>query len=179
MVFGEIERDADIPRKGRFVVLKHDWPEPHRDLIVELRNTVGAARLPTWALYPERPDDRFFPSNRALAGRAVALEFHRREYLEYEGPVSGDRGSVQRECRGVVIDSDSDPGGDRIRIALEVFGPGEIVTPGELWIERKPESRLIRDIQVGRNHAEAAASGHVFEWRPERAGRSTEDGGVA
>ncbi|MBI1323011.1 hypothetical protein GC170_07470 [bacterium] len=163
---GESGNLTDRVVQGRFVVLKHDWPGPHLDLIIEMRNAAGADRLPTWALYPEWSFDQIFPRDRPLAGRAVPLDPHRREYLDYEGPVSGGRGTVKRGCHGVIIDSDPGDDRDRIRIDLIVIGPSEELTPGELRIDRKPENRLIREIQVGRNHAGVAASEHVFEWLP-------------
>lgn len=67
----------------RFVVLTHDWPAPHWDFMLE----EGAA-LRTFRL--EQPPDA------AGAGPATALPPHRLAYLEYEGPVSGGRGSVTR-----------------------------------------------------------------------------------
>lgn len=162
----------------RFVVLKHDWPEPHRDLIVELRDPAGSDRLPTWALYPELSDDVLFPTDRSLAGRAVTLEPHRREYLDYEGPVSGDRGSVKRECRGVVIDSVKSDVDDWIQIDLVVIGSQGEFGRGELRIEKKPGNPLIGKIRVGRDHAGAADSNLVFEWRPTRVCGTSENGCV-
>lgn len=72
----------------RFVVLQHDAPRGrHWDFMLE---TQGA--LATWSL-AEAPDA-------AAEIAAEALADHRREYLEYEGPVSEDRGSVTRWDRG-------------------------------------------------------------------------------
>jgi hypothetical protein len=67
----------------RFVVLEHDHPVLHWDLMLE----VGQA-LRTWRL-AEPPRE----------GRSVAAEAigdHRLAYLDYEGPVSGNRGRVKR-----------------------------------------------------------------------------------
>src|SRR4051794_31238897 len=67
----------------RFVILEHDHPHLHWDLMLE-----AGPVLRTWRLAePPQP------------GRAVAAEpiaDHRRLYLDYEGPVSGDRGRVKR-----------------------------------------------------------------------------------
>ena len=67
----------------RFVILSHDHPFPHWDLMLEHQN-----RLVTWRL----------PS--LLVGEdcltAEKLSDHRLGYLDYEGPVSGDRGTVAR-----------------------------------------------------------------------------------
>jgi hypothetical protein len=67
----------------RFVVLEHDHPVLHWDLMLE----AGEA-LRTWRLAaPPQP------------GVSVAAEVsfdHRLAYLDYEGPVSGNRGCVKR-----------------------------------------------------------------------------------
>jgi hypothetical protein len=67
-----------------FVVLKHDTSEgTHFDFMLQ----VGEV-LRTWALpYPP-----------AVGGESVGrkLPDHRLEYLDYEGPISGHRGSVSR-----------------------------------------------------------------------------------
>jgi len=72
----------------RFVILRHDSPRgAHYDLMLE----VGDA-LKTWAL-PQPPE----------AGAEMAcdaLPDHRLAYLDYEGPISGERGSVTRWDRG-------------------------------------------------------------------------------
>jgi hypothetical protein len=68
----------------RFVILEHDHPELHWDLMLE---TGGVLR--TWRL--ARPPD----APGALID-AVALPEHRLHYLDYEGPVSQGRGVVQR-----------------------------------------------------------------------------------
>jgi DNA polymerase Ligase (LigD) len=71
----------------RFVVLEHDHPVLHWDLMLE----TGAV-LRTWRLAePPLPD-------KAIA--AQALGDHRPFYLDYEGPVSGGRGVVKRWAAG-------------------------------------------------------------------------------
>jgi len=70
-----------------FVVLEHDHPELHWDLMLE-----HGGLLKTWRL-PEFPR----PGQKLLA---QALADHRLHYLNYEGPVSGNRGSVVRRDRG-------------------------------------------------------------------------------
>jgi hypothetical protein len=72
----------------RFVVLEHDWPTPHWDFLLEAGEVLRAWRLlakPTAGV--EVPAEPNFP--------------HRRLYLDYEGPLSGDRGSVRRWGAGV------------------------------------------------------------------------------
>jgi len=78
----------------RFVILRHDPPPggqrpPHWDLMLQRGDA-----LRTWAL-AEPP----------AAGRWIAAEAlpdHRPDYLDYEGPVSGDRGAVSRWDAGTV-----------------------------------------------------------------------------
>ncbi len=67
----------------RFVVLTHDHPFLHWDLMLE-----QADALRTWRL--KQPPDTQGPI------AAEALPDHRLAYLDYEGPVSGDRGTVTR-----------------------------------------------------------------------------------
>ncbi|MFL5243014.1 MAG: DNA polymerase ligase N-terminal domain-containing protein [Gemmataceae bacterium] len=67
----------------RFVILEHDHPYLHWDLMLQAGNV-----LRTWRLdAPPRPGQVI---------SATALEDHRIDYLEYEGPVSNDRGIVKR-----------------------------------------------------------------------------------
>jgi len=72
----------------RFAVLHHDSPRgTHWDFLLEM----GSA-LRTWAL-PQPPEP----------GTEITCEArpdHRLAYLDYEGPVSGERGSVARWDQG-------------------------------------------------------------------------------
>jgi hypothetical protein len=73
----------------RYVVLHHTGIEnPHFDLMLELspNSDLSTWRVPHW---PPTPGDKFTP-----------LPNHRREYLEYEGPVSNNRGKVKRIAAG-------------------------------------------------------------------------------
>jgi hypothetical protein len=82
----------------RYVVLHHSRiDEPHYDLMLELEpgSELATWRTPHW---PPQPTDDFTP-----------LASHRRDYLEYEGPISGNRGEVRRVAAGlhqIVEDSD-------------------------------------------------------------------------
>ena len=72
----------------RFVILRHELPGPQRgpvhwDFMLQQGET-----LRTWAL-AELP-------SAGLEIPTEALADHRLAYLDYEGPVSGDRGSVSR-----------------------------------------------------------------------------------
>lgn len=67
----------------RFVVLEHDWPTPHWDFLLEAGDVLRAWRLLAEpAAGTDTPAEPNFP--------------HRQLYLDYEGPLSGDRGSVRR-----------------------------------------------------------------------------------
>lgn len=68
----------------RFVILEHDHPILHWDLMLETGDV-----LRTWRL-AEAPTDT------ASVIAAEPLPDHRLAYLEYEGFVSGNRGSVKR-----------------------------------------------------------------------------------
>jgi hypothetical protein len=81
----------------RFVILEHDHPYLHWDLMLQSGNV-----LRTWRLdAPPRPGQ---------VVSATALGDHRLEYLDYEGPVSNNRGIVKRwdrgEYKGVVDEND-------------------------------------------------------------------------
>jgi hypothetical protein len=72
-----------------YVVLHHTAIEnPHYDLMLDLAE---GAELSTWrvAHWPAEPGDQF-----------TLLSDHRRAYLEYEGPISGNRGNVNRVAAG-------------------------------------------------------------------------------
>jgi len=72
----------------RFVILKHDHPHLHWDFMLEVDDALRAWRL------AERP----------VCGKQIAAEYtfeHRLMYLDYEGPVSNNRGSVKRWDGGV------------------------------------------------------------------------------
>jgi hypothetical protein len=67
----------------RYVILEHDHPVLHWDLMLEAGEV-----LQTWRLaQPPAP---------GVAIEAIALGDHRLAYLHYEGPVSGNRGFVKR-----------------------------------------------------------------------------------
>jgi hypothetical protein len=73
----------------RYVVLRHEnVPEPHFDLMFESEpgGKLLTWRSAVWPLVHETP--------------LVQLGEHRRAYLDYEGPVSGNRGHVRRVVGG-------------------------------------------------------------------------------
>lgn len=68
----------------RFVILEHNHPERHWDFMLEMGDVLW-----TWRL--ERPPE---PPVGPIG--AARIGDHRVFYLDYEGPVSGGRGSVTR-----------------------------------------------------------------------------------
>jgi hypothetical protein len=78
------------PVMPRFVILIHDYPALHWDFMLE-----NEAVLQTWRL--ARAPDETGPID------AEPLADHRLAYLDYEGPVSGNRGSVHRFDRGEYV----------------------------------------------------------------------------
>jgi hypothetical protein len=77
---------------SRFVVLHHKFPDSHPrtdhwDLMIEQNG-----ELLTWALAE--------PLACGSPISATRLAPHRLAYLDYEGPVSGDRGAVKRVASG-------------------------------------------------------------------------------
>ena len=87
----------------QFVLLQHDHPELHWDFMLESGDV-----LLTWRL------DQI-PGELAEI-EAQALPDHRKAYLDYEGPVSGDRGSVVRIDRGSFELLKSSVGGLTVRL---------------------------------------------------------------
>jgi hypothetical protein len=96
------EGAATVPR---YVILEHDHPHLHWDLMLEAGDV-----LRTWRLAaPPR------------AGGTIAAEDifnHRKAYLDYEGPVSGGRGRVVRWDAGMYA-LDEEAGG---RLVLRLDG---------------------------------------------------------
>ena len=82
-------RISPTPPSLRYVVLKHEGiDDPHYDLMFE---TIQGSPLATWRSkrWPIEDDTPL-----------VKLADHRREYLDYEGALSGDRGHVSRVAKG-------------------------------------------------------------------------------
>jgi hypothetical protein len=94
--------------RGRFALLWHEIPEvqdesqsanfvssvgSHWDLLLELDN----GELLTWQI-ASLPDLKRL--TQSLEIPAKRLKNHRSIYLDYEGPISGNRGSVQRLASG-------------------------------------------------------------------------------
>jgi hypothetical protein len=89
----------------RFVVLEHDHPHRHWDLLLEAEGALRAWRLAE----PPQP---------GRAAPAEPLPDHRPHYLDYEGPVSGGRGHVRRWDAGTFTWRADESG----RIEVELHG---------------------------------------------------------
>lgn len=86
------------------VLLRHDTPDgqSHYDWMIERGGFLMTFRVLERI---DRPTARF---------EAMPLADHRREYLEYEGPVAGGRGTVTRVAAGTleILQDES----DRLRV---------------------------------------------------------------
>ena len=100
----------------RFVILAHDHPEPHWDLMFECGQV-----LLTWRLAA-------LPREKELID-AVKIVDHRLAYLDYEGPIRGGRGCVVRVEQGTYAERISTP--DQLEVHLD----GERLR-GRLLLER-------------------------------------------
>src|SRR5262245_5237740 len=108
----------------RFVILEHDFPTLHWDFMLEVNGM-----LRTWRL-PQPPADE-----REMV--AEALGDHRLAYLDYEGPVSNNRGSVKRWDRGE-YEAIGEPDARRWRVQLageRLVGVAELtIVEGSRWL---------------------------------------------
>jgi hypothetical protein len=93
----------------RFVILAHTVNEQtHFDLMLEI---AGEEKLRTYQLVR-------WPLGVGESCAAALIGDHRRAYLEYEGEVSGGRGSVVRVAAGTWLDDGGDialSSGERLR----------------------------------------------------------------
>jgi hypothetical protein len=81
----------------RYVVLEHDHPVLHWDFMIETGDV-----LRTWRLaLPPKPGPTI---------AALSLGEHRRAYLDYEGPVTGNRGTVVRWDAGTYAERCTEAG---------------------------------------------------------------------
>ena len=114
---------------SRFVLLFHDWPAgprgSHCDLMLEC-----AGVLRTWVI-------ESLPHNWS-AGKNIAAERlpdHRLAYLDYDGPVSGDRGEVRRVDWGTFEFMHDSADRCEVVLAGEVLrGTIELRRDGERWL---------------------------------------------
>jgi hypothetical protein len=103
----------------RFVILAHDWPTPHFDLLFEVGDVLKAWRLPS---EPGRQPVTAEPNFD-----------HRLFYLDHEGPVSGGRGTVTRWDAGTYV-GDIGPGEWSVELAgTRLRGMARLRWSGKGW----------------------------------------------
>jgi hypothetical protein len=97
------------------VQLLHELPDGsrHVDWMIA-QDPRGRNPLVTFRV-PQRVDD--LPAGRRI--EAVRIADHRPQYLTYEGPVPGDRGTVRRLVRGTAALLDQGPEGWRLEVCWE------------------------------------------------------------
>jgi hypothetical protein len=113
----------------RFVILEHDHPFLHWDLMLECGDVLRTWRL----LAPPCPSQPI---------RAEAIGDHRQAYLDYEGPVSRNRGSVKRWDAGTFTWE----AGSSDRVTVHLQGQR---CQGVATLERNPSGEWLFNLQVG------------------------------
>ena len=93
---------------SRFVILEHDHPFLHWDLLLEDGDV-----LKSWRLL-QAPET-------GVSVPAEHLPDHRLMYLDYEGPVSGNRGTVTRVAGGEYLCHGTDGGETRYSFTNSPF----------------------------------------------------------
>ncbi len=111
----------------RYVILEHDHPQRHWDFLLEAGTVLRSWRLAE----PPNP------------GKAVPAEpsfDHRLVYLDYEGPISGGRGSVTRWDAGTYSGSLEKTGLEVTVLGSRLHGILRIVTDstGVWWLLVEP-----------------------------------------
>jgi hypothetical protein len=105
----------------RFAILEHDHPFLHWDFLLEAGDNLRA-----WRLLGE--------PRRGPPINAEPLPAHRLLYLDYEGPVSGDRGRVARWDSGTFEWELDDDGEIDVSIAgMRVIGRIEVRRATDTW----------------------------------------------
>ena len=124
----------------RFVLLHHvcppDFSKPrqnkpsHWDFMLEF-----AGKLRTWELHQlPSPWVKDSASENTDKVSAVQLADHRLAYLDYEGPLSGDRGTVSRYDRGTYELLCQEKGLLQIRLqGAHLRGTAELLQSGSHW----------------------------------------------
>jgi hypothetical protein len=112
---------------GRFVVLEHVWDGVHWDFMLEAGNG-----LRTWSTDA--------PIEHGCEILARSRTDHRLDYLSYEGPISGDRGSVRRIAEGVFQTIAWEPGHIRVKLLgsqlvgeVDLYRSGSDSMVGSTW----------------------------------------------
>jgi hypothetical protein len=108
----------------RFVILKHDFPFLHWDLLLEEESSAR-----TWRLL------RMPCLDEPIA--AEPLPAHRLLYLDYEGPLSDNRGHVERVVSGTCSVESSSDGGLSLKITdcpLASMGIVQTLSDGRTFV---------------------------------------------
>jgi hypothetical protein len=105
----------------RFVVLAHDWPVPHWDLLLE-----AGPVLKAWRLLGEPGPGRTVPAEPNFD--------HRLFYLDYEGPLTGDRGAVTRWDAGSYEGQLEDEGWKVRLTGNRLNGRATLARAGDGWV---------------------------------------------
>ncbi len=117
--------DGKADGMPRYVVLEHRWNGVHWDFMLEIETT-----LRTWAVE--------VPIRAGIDVPARSLADHRIAYLDYEGPVSGNRGSVRQFDRGTYERVVWEP--TRVVVLLEGLQLAGVVELRRNETGREPES---------------------------------------
>lgn len=139
-----------------FVILHHDWPADHWDFMVDLDGI--SDQVATWSLEQK-------PGAIPIRGRAEKLADHRRDYLNYEGPVSGGRGSVHRLIFGDCIFLEH---GAEIEFELR----GQADDGSSILAKLKLHRQNGHHVQSQFNHRIDAQANWEFDWTPYHAAKS-------
>ena len=121
----------------RFVLLRHECPPEyekpsHWDFMLEWQEV-----LRTWELreLPQAWAQSLGESFQRSTVEAIALPDHRLDYLDYEGPVSGDRGTVCCCDRGSYELLQSDANTIKVRLEGErLKNLVQLKRPGSDWL---------------------------------------------
>jgi hypothetical protein len=122
----------------RYVILKHDHPFLHWDLLIEDQDSAR-----TWRLL------RCPCLNEPIL--AQPLSAHRKHYLSYEGPVSANRGTVSRHDFGVVTFASHEGPAGRWGLSGKVFC-------GMAVIAALPDGRLFLTLTANANRSDELSS---------------------
>lgn len=120
----------------RFVLLRHKCPESyhkpsHWDFMLEWGDV-----LRTWELreLPTGWAEQLGVTEAADCVDAIALNDHRLAYLDFEGPLTGDRGAVQRCDEGLFELTNDDPESLEIELSGQRFcGRVRLKRSGTTW----------------------------------------------
>ncbi len=133
---------------GRFALLRHVAPHVgnHWDLLLES----SGDQLLAWRIekLPD-PSDCRNPSPE-LHVTAIRIKNHRPKYLDYEGPIDGNRGHVARQFSGnyaaalVILQPNDLLDEAALRNAIDSALPGQHLIPSELFEDLGNDQRQKR-----------------------------------